>query len=247
MAGRSASSLVRAAARHHSPARRRVCSPSPGCRAQCARLLGGRSREALRLPDLELVALADEDRPRRRSRHASSAARRATRAVGVDLQNFAGRHRAPSRELFVLLRIGREARNQRRRSPPAARCRRIDRRPVERRIAIEPLEPVARQHRPERRRDRYPSLRVEPQRCNGTRNGPSRPCSPPRGCSGTVRTGPIWSHQSPRRHLVGPPGCAWEIMGYHGNIWASMGLGRYGQPRARHRGLPQRLINGAQA
>ena len=117
--------------------------------------------EAGRLPDLKLVAQTGtgdlvldagvtlerlgENRP----------------ALAVDLEHFA-RAVKRRRKLLALLRIGRKARDQSLDFPEQRVAAGIERRTVESRIAIEPLESVARENGAERGRDRDPPFGVEP-------------------------------------------------------------------------------------
>ena len=82
--------------------------------------------------------------------------------LAVDLQDLA-RAVKRRRELLALFGIGWKARDQRLDLPEQRIAARVERGAVERRIAIEALETVAREHRAKRRRDRDPALGVEPQ------------------------------------------------------------------------------------
>src|SRR6185369_2101379 len=109
--------------------------------------------KAFRLPDLEFVAKADkgdlvldagvalqrlgEDRP----------------PLAVDLQHLA-RAIECRRKLFAFLRVGRETPDQRLDFLQQRVAAGIERRPVQRRVAIETLESVAREYRAERCRNR---------------------------------------------------------------------------------------------
>src|SRR5262249_37961395 len=130
-----------------------------------ANLLGGLREfraKASRLPDLKLVSEAGtrdlvldagvsferlgEDRP----------------ALAVDLQHPA-RAVERGRKLLALFGIGWKARDQRLDFPEQRIAARVERGTIECRIAIEALETIAREHRAKRRRDRDPTLGVEPQ------------------------------------------------------------------------------------
>src|SRR5262245_44675105 len=158
------------------------CSPSfpcsvrtfrryPGAQLllQRADLLGGLRElraETTRLPDLKLVTEAGEgdlvldvgmglqrlgeDRP----------------PLAIDLQHLA-RAVERRRELLALLRIGRKARDQRLDLLEQRVAAGIERRTVERRVAVEAVEAVAREHCTKGRRNRHTSLGIEAQRVMG--------------------------------------------------------------------------------
>ena len=107
----------------------------------------------------------------------------------------------------------------------------IDRLPVERRAAIEAVEPVHRQHGAELRRDRHPPLGVEPVGVGGNelvhrprppRRAVVRPRSrrraalaPPRHRSALLRgSACLWRPVGPATHTLRPSfGITWDIMG----------------------------------
>ena len=106
----------------------------------------------------------------------------------------------------------------------------VDRRPVQRRIAVEAVLALARQHRPEGRRNRYPTLLVEPVRISGDKTvhhppNPVRAITPPR--AGKPDLGPpprARDRPSDRRNPaagqtstgVSTTGMIWDIMGIDG-------------------------------
>src|SRR5262249_37541465 len=136
---------------------------------QGANLLGGLREfraKAPRLPDLKLVTDAGESDLVLDAGMALQRLGEDGPPLAVGLQHFA----APltrRRELLALLRIRWKASDQRLDFLEQCIAASVERRPVERRIAVEALETVARQDRAEGRRDRDPALGIEAQRIVG--------------------------------------------------------------------------------
>ena len=116
--------------------------------------------EARRLPDLELVPLPDERRLVPQSERRLQPLVERHPPFRIHAQDLA-RSQQRGREGVAVRRIGRHGREQRVdfHEQPVASA--IERRRVERRIGVDPVEPVLRQNLPKRRRDRNSTLGVE--------------------------------------------------------------------------------------
>ena len=179
---RSASDSVAVAARHHSRApggfsAAAIRVPSSCLKARTFSVASANSAaKAAGLPDLKFVTETDERHRVGDPRMGFEGLGELNAALAVDLQRLAGAIER-QRKLLALIRIRRKARDQRLDLRQQRIAAGIERRPVERRIAIEAVEAVARQHRAER----APAPRRDPWRrdgaCNGTQTGPSRPSS----------------------------------------------------------------------
>ena len=172
MAGRSASgsgSAV-AASRHRSRApggcpatyaAPAIRLPRPCFRSRTFVRASSKMRtKALGLPDLELVTEPDERHRVGDPGMRLHRVRQDDTPLRIDLQNLA-RPEQRRRQLIPLVRIGRQRRQKRidlvqKRIAACVQCRR-----VERRMDVEALEPVPRQHGPERCGDRNPTLGVQ--------------------------------------------------------------------------------------
>ena len=189
--------------------------------------------EALRLPDLELVALADEGHPVADPRMVADRLGQDHASLPIAFEDLALADQR-RRQILVILRerleIG-EARPDRVAKMVAAR---VDRLTVEGRAAVDPVEPVHRQHRPERRGNRNPPLGVEPI-CEGGNEFVHAPRLPRRAAPSAARSLPRagWSPEAarstdetrtPARRLRNAmvatrPTLSWDSMGYHGTDW----------------------------
>ena len=105
------------------------------------------------------------------------------------------------RELLALLRIGRKARDQRLDLGKQRIAAGIECRGIERGIAVQTFEAVARQHCPKRGRDRYPPFGVESQRVVGDE---------------TVHDAPIPGKRGRKPPRMGYYGLPWETLGVNG-------------------------------
>ena len=225
MTGQSASdSAFAVAARHHSRALCASCAATrePSCffsartvpvaSASCARKRPGSQIWNLwPRPTKAISAVMPAWRLQRvREDHAS---------LAVDLQRLA-RAVERERESVPLVRIGREALDQRLDLGEQRIAPGVHRRLVQRRIAIESVEAVARQHRAVGGRDRDASLRVEAQ--GVVRDEPihSRAQSPvpPRRFSAESHPGALEGRaaqtrpRSPSRQRLGIFGISWDLM-----------------------------------
>ena len=117
-------------------------------------------RESVRLPDLELVPEPDEGDRVGDAGMALQALGEDRPALRIDLEDLA-RAVERRREPVALLRIGREAQEESLDLRHQRVAAGVERRRVERRMDVEPLEAVAGEHGPERRRDRHAPLGVE--------------------------------------------------------------------------------------
>ena len=120
-------------------------------------------------------------------------------ALAVDLQHLAGAVERGA-ELLAFLRIGRKQPDQRLDVRQQRIAAGIERRPVERPIAVEALEAVAGEHRAEGGRDRDPPLRVQTQRVLGHEAVHGAPCSPAPVCPVSGLRPPARMRTRPFRH-----------------------------------------------
>src|SRR5262249_39935838 len=202
-------------------------SPGAELLLERADLLGGLREfraEAPGLPDLKLVAEAGtgdlvldagvrlqrlgQDRP----------------ALAVALQPLA-RAVKRRRKLLALLRVRRNACDQRLDFPQQRIPSRVERGPVERRITIEAFEAVAREHGAERCRDRDSALGVEPHGVVRHEAVHDVPGAPPPVVSALLQCEP----QTPalRGRSWGPH----HSMGRYGLSWDGLGVKSADRPR----------------
>src|SRR5262249_16083737 len=146
-------------------------------------------------------------------------------ALAVDLQHLA-RAVKRRRKLLALLRIGRKARDQRLDLLEQRIAAGVERGPVERRIAIEALEAVAREPRGDRRRDPPRAFGIGAKRVGGQEAVHAVPGPPPRVASALLRREP----QVPAPPLRGRSWTPHRRMGHYGLSWDRLGVN---QPRAR--------------
>ena len=117
--------------------------------------------ETVRLPKLKLVALANEGDPVGNAGVGLQRLGQNHAAVLIDLQDLALADQR-GREVLVVLRERLEVLQDRTDRGPELVAAGVDRLSVERRAAIEAVEPIHRQDRAERRRNRNPPLGIEP-------------------------------------------------------------------------------------
>src|SRR5262249_1173365 len=119
--------------------------------------------EAFRLPQLKLLTEADEHDRIGDAGMRLQSLRQHHPALAVDLERLA-RPVERDCELLPLVRIRRKLLDQLVDLGEQRIAARIDRLTVERRIAVEAVESVAREHRTKRRRDGHTPLGIEPHR-----------------------------------------------------------------------------------
>ena len=237
MANRSASDagFIGAAIRDHVPAprigaRRAVAGAQrPSQVAQPVLGLFPVGSEALRLPDLELVALADEGHPVADPGMLADGVGEDHPPLAVVFEDLAFADQG-RRQIFVILREGLEIGEARPDDVAKAISPGVDRLAVQGRAAVDSVETVHRQHRPERRGYRHPPLGVEPI-CEGRNELVHSPRLPHRAARHPAR--------SPPKAAMGPSvrlraalfakrleptipklqssfGITWDIMGFRG-------------------------------
>src|SRR6516165_1563435 len=188
----------------------------PGAKLPLERadLLGGLDEfraEASRLPDLKLVAKAGKGGLVRNARMCLERFGQHHPALAVHLEHLAGAEKR-GRKLLALLRIGREPRNQGLDLLQQCVAAGIERRTIERGIAVESLETVAREHRTERGWDGHPRLGVEPQGEVGDKPVHDPPVASPWivAARSTLQRKRLRLGQPGSRALLGGNGITWD-------------------------------------
>src|SRR6516162_4411485 len=169
--------------------------------------------KALRFPDLKFVPEPDEGHRVLDAGVGFQFVAQNDPAFAVDLQGLA---RAVERDqkFFALVRVGRIAPDQALDVREQRIAAGIDRRLVERWIAVEPLEPVAHEHPPEGCRNRHPTLGIEPQRV--VRHEAVHPHSTPGYAPVSTPLSPTNGRSQRWLHRLGLNGITWDNMGVNG-------------------------------
>src|ERR1019366_2429779 len=188
--------------------------------AQLASGLRQMREKTSRFPDLKLEPVPDESDLRGNARIGFGAFAQDHPSLRIYFQNLAGAKEGRGKQV-ALLRIGRKLAKKivnfaQQGMTPAIECFL-----VKRGMHIKTVEAVAREHRPERRRNRDAPLGIEPAGAIRDKSVHSQPH--PRGFPRAWPSRPL-------ARRIAPPGVqtsARENLGYHGNSWASMELQRH--------------------
>src|SRR5262249_30613973 len=149
--------------------------------------------------------------------------------LAVDLQDFACAVEC-SGELLAFLGVGRKTRDQRLDLLEQCIAPGVERRSIERRIAVKSFEAVAREHRAKRRRNRHPPLGIETQGVMGheaVHNAPGSPNAGPVLARGPGPVAPALFAREPGRSAGPLRGRFWAPhlrVGYYGLSWDYLGV-----------------------